>query len=103
MLSRQELAEVLRLDKLELPQRPRVVDVKYEEYEDSTGDDSLQVYAILDDATPEEEWTWVQVEPIYDAIRSALRAAGEDRWAYFTVGTRQQYEQRYSYDPATDE
>jgi hypothetical protein len=102
ILSDSELQEVLSLRNLHLGDHPRVVDIKYEDYEDSSGESSLDIYVLLDDATPEAEWDWIHVQPIYDTIRMALHEAGESRFAYFTIGTRQQYEQRHTYDPLVD-
>jgi len=82
-----ELAEVVSPARLALPERPRVTDIKVQEYEDSTGDDALDVHVILDDATPEEDWEWASVRPIFDAISAALAGAGETRFPYITAGT----------------
>lgn len=103
MLRNEELAELLSLQNLNLPSPPKVVDVKFEEYEDWTGEESLRVYVILDDRTRDEDWRLDRIQPIQDGIRSALRAAGEERWVYFNFGTREHYDRRYNYDPATDE
>ena len=103
ILSEAELGELLSPAKLKLPDRPRVLDIKGHAYEDWNGEESLQVYVILDDATPEEDWTLERIEPIYDAIRCRLREAEEPRFPYITAGTRSDYDRRYTYDPSLDE
>ena len=103
ILSDNELQEVLSLRRLRFPDHPRVVDIKFEEYEDSSGENSLDIYVVLDDATPEAEWDWAHVQPVYETIRTALHEAGESRFPYFTIGTREQYERRHAYDPQVDE
>lgn len=103
MLEDPELADVLSVKKLNLPDRPKVVDVKFNDYQDWTGDDSLEVWVILDDATRDEEMTGPGVTQIIDAIFAALQAARESRFPYVRFGTRTDYEQRYSADPDSDE
>lgn len=103
MLSDEELAELLSVDRLALPSRPKVVDIKFEEYQDSTGDDALEIHVILDDATPDSQRRWARIGPIEEAIRQALQNAGEARFPYITAATLAEYERRYSYDPSEDE
>ncbi len=48
--------QFLDLDRLGLPERPKVLDIKPELYIDSFGKDNLRLFVILDDDTTEEEW-----------------------------------------------
>ena len=45
------------LDPKELPERPKVVDIRVSHIQDHTGEDALEVWAILDEATTDEERT----------------------------------------------
>lgn len=103
ILEDRELAEILSVKKLKLPDRPKVVDVKFNDYQDWTGDDSLEVWTILDDSTRDEEMTGPGVTEIIDAIFAALQAAGESRFPYIRFGTREDYEQRYAANPDSED
>jgi hypothetical protein len=103
MLDSGALTEILAIDRLHLPAEPRVVDVRVDEVEDWSGEDSLEVFVILPDDASDEDHRWANIAPVYKAIRQALRDAGETRFAYFTSGTRADYEGRYSNDPDADE
>jgi hypothetical protein len=103
MLDSDALGEVLAMNRLRLPAEPRVVDVRVEEVEDWSGEDSLEVFVTLPDDASDEDHRWAKIKPVYEAIRQALRDAGETRFAYFTSGTRADYEGRYSYDPDADD
>jgi hypothetical protein len=98
-----ELAEVLSVKNLKLPDRPKVVDIKFNDYQDWTGDDSLEVWAILDDATREEDLAYPGLGQIQDAIWDALRDAGETRLPYVHFGTLDDYEHRYATDADMDD
>lgn len=94
---------MLDVGALHLPDCPRVQRIVVEEFEDSTGDDSLNIYAILDDATTDADRNWAHLKPIDQEIRRVLRDAGEERFPYITAGTKQEFDRRYSYDPSSDE
>jgi hypothetical protein len=102
MLPLEELRAILSPDKLPLPKFPRVEEIKVVEYEDWTGDDSLDVFAIVEDAAPEDETIGPLVRPIRQAIHDAINRAGETRFPYILIGTRADYDQRNSYDPDED-
>lgn len=104
MLTDEELAELLSLKNLSLPADPRVLDVKFEHYEEgSSGDEGLDIYVILDDNSLSGDLRWVRVQPLFDTIHSVLQSAGESRYPRFNIGTRAQYDRRHSYDPESDE
>jgi len=102
MLSEEELAVVLSVSKLALPADLQIKEIKFEERDDSTGEPIIEVYAIFDDAVPDEVMSWARMEPVYEAIRTALLSAGETRYMMFTVMHRTDFDDRYNYDPAFD-
>jgi hypothetical protein len=65
--------EVLKLDQLQLPSRPRVVELHVDDYTDWTGDDALRVQVILDESTTDEDLKAPNTFAITDAIRDGLR------------------------------
>jgi hypothetical protein len=66
--------QFLALERLGLPERPRVVDIKPELSTDSFGKDYLRLWVILGDDTTEEEWAWRNLRATDDAILESLRA-----------------------------
>ena len=103
MLPLEELRALLSPDQLPLPKFPKAEEIKVEEYEDWTGDESLSVFVILEDAAPEDETIGPLVRPIHRAIHDALHQVGESCFPYILVGTRADYEERNSYDPDSDD
>lgn len=99
MLSSDELQHILSPDRLPLPASPKVRQVLVGEYQDSTGEDSLEVYVVLDDDVPEDETLWPLVEPIFLAIRDAIAGAGDSRFAYISAGTPADLKARAEYEP----
>lgn len=80
MLSNKRLAEVLELEHLNLPKPPRVEDVQFTDYIDSTDEAALEICVIISDETGDEEISLDRVDAVREAIRNALEAAGESRW-----------------------
>ena len=74
------LYQFLDRDRLGLPERPRVVDIKPEIYSDSFGRDNLHLFVILADDTTEEEWAWRNLratdDPILESLVADLREEG---------------------------
>jgi hypothetical protein len=103
MLSMDELTNLISVKSLPLPARPKIKDIKIEEKEAWTGEDVLAMFLILDDASPEEDWRLPMIEPVTDLIRSTLRAAGESRFVNFGLGTQHDWDERYTYDPSSDD
>jgi hypothetical protein len=66
--------QFLEFDRLGLPERPRVLDIKPELYIDSFGRDNLRLSVILADDTTQEEWDGPNLSAIEDAIEESLRA-----------------------------
>src|SRR4051812_14386045 len=79
--------EILDFRKLDLPVSPRVVDLRYEPYVDSLGDDALWIYVILADDTPEEQRRWAKLAPIEEAIHEALLNENVRLWPYMRFRT----------------
>ncbi|MBI2924585.1 MAG: hypothetical protein HYY24_02645 [Verrucomicrobia bacterium] len=70
-----------------LPARPRVQEIGFEPYTDSTGDSAVKVTVLLAETTPEKERAFRSVAPIEQAIREALMEEGIDLWPYFWFRT----------------
>jgi hypothetical protein len=80
------LNRVLDLRALNLPTRPKVDELHWERIVDSLGDDALEVWLILDDATGPEDLKGTRT-PIQRAIHDALLNAGIDLFPYLRLAT----------------
>ncbi|MBI5363678.1 MAG: hypothetical protein HZA53_10905 [Planctomycetes bacterium] len=79
--------EVLDLDRLDLPERPRVRRIAWEPIVDQIGEPALEVWVILDDRTPPTHRTWKRMAPVHRSIRDALTTAGVQVFAYVHTRT----------------
>jgi len=68
--------KVLDPKKLPLPEKPIVLDIRLQRFEDHTGEDALDVWAIVDETTTRADRTVDNRRAIQHAVRNALRAAG---------------------------
>lgn len=75
---------ILDLARLNLPEEPKVQDVLIEEDVDHTGEDSLQVTVVLPNGTPDAHLSGENVIELKFAIREAIRALGDPRFAYIS-------------------
>jgi hypothetical protein len=82
----------LKKDGLDLPDRPVIEDIKADCIEDSSGEDSLEVWVILSDSTPDEELTGQSVVQIKSAISESLLKNRVDMFPYIRLVKRSDYE-----------
>ena len=83
--------EALDLENLQLPARPEIVGIEYEPYEDSTGEDSLEIWVVLSDSTLDEDITGTNVMQIKSAIRGSLHARGIKLFPYVRLVTESEF------------
>lgn len=76
------LAEALDLERLALPPKPRVVEVRFVPIADSTGDDAVNITVVMEESTHEEDTLWPAVRPIHNAIWAALQEAEIPDWPF---------------------
>lgn len=81
----------LKKEKLQLPDRPVIEDIKADYIEDSSGEDSLEVWVILSDSTSDEELTGESVVQIKSAISESLLESGVDLFPYIRFSKRADY------------
>ena len=91
------VGELLRPDRLradfELPDRPKILDIMSTLHIDSTGDDPLRVWVILDDDTKEDERPRAATKSIERAIREALTAEDIALFPYVRYRTKSEYDE----------
>ena len=88
----QHTREALDLKNLQFPPSPRIEALEYQPYEDSTGEDSLEVFVIISDSTRDEEITGENVIEIKSAIRESLLSKGVNLFPYIEFITRSDYD-----------
>jgi hypothetical protein len=82
------VTEALRLDKLDLPPRPRVLAIEAEDHVDWTGDDALRVWVtIAEDTTDQELQNGRAISRLRNAIHDSLLAGGVTLFPYITLTT----------------
>ena len=84
--------KLLNPKKLKLPTRPPVVAIEVEEYEDSEGVDSLEVYLVLGEDTTDDDIKGEAVLDMKRAIHDALLAKGIQEFPYIHLAKRSELE-----------
>lgn len=83
-----KISKALRLSNLRLPPSPRVTKIEWKHHEEESSasyeepEMALWLTVLLDENTKGSERHWVQLEPIDEAIRAALRDAGIELFPY---------------------
>jgi hypothetical protein len=99
----QKIREALRLEKLKLPRNPRVVDVRIEDYVDTSGEDALRVLVVLDEKVRVEKITGREVIDLKMAIRDWLREQGVELWPYISLAKQSELDEDEDDDDDVEE
>lgn len=91
MIGEAEMNGLLDPKKLPLPARPLVEKIDAEHYEDSSGEESLEIWVILDDATNDDDLTGENVVQVKSAIHQTLLAHGIRLFPYIRLIKRSDY------------
>lgn len=83
----EQTQKALDLKTLDLPPFPTVDRIEWEEYEDSTGEDSLRLLVVFGANTDVEKITGQQVGNLKRAIHDSLIAHGITKFPYIFVAT----------------
>jgi hypothetical protein len=80
----QKIRDALNLSKLKtkLPRNPRVVDIRVEEYVDTSGEDALRVTVILDENVEAEKLKAEDLTAMARELRARVREQGFELWPY---------------------
>lgn len=82
---------------LELPAQPEVVDIRAE-YLGSEPFESMRVWVVVPDSTPEEKLEWPTVKPIEDEIRREFRDRDWDAVPLILFRTESEFRQQRGED-----
>jgi hypothetical protein len=91
MAVNEKTREALALGIPPLPPSPPIEAIEAEAYEDSTGEESLQVWVILSDSTRDEDLTGEHVMEIKSALRERLLSKGIRLFPYIRLVKRSDY------------
>jgi hypothetical protein len=80
----QKIRDALKLSKLKtkLPKNPRVVEIRVEEYVDTSGEEALRVTVLLDEGVEVEKLKAEDIRALTRAIRKRIREHGIELWPY---------------------
>jgi len=74
--------DALKMENLDLPKRPIIEEVRADYIEDSSGEDSLEIWVVLSDSTDDDELTGEVVVQIKSAISESLQKNQIDLFPY---------------------
>ena len=89
----QKIRAALRIKELKLPRNPKVVDVRIEDYVDTSGEDALRVQVVLDEKVQVEKVTGREVIDLKMAIRDWLREQGVELWPYISLAKQSELDE----------
>jgi hypothetical protein len=92
----QKIKDVLKLSKLKskLPQNPRIVDIRVEDYVDTDGEDALRVWVILDESVDVNELKGEDIIALKSAIRNRIFELGIGLWPYIRVAKQSELDEK---------
>lgn len=91
----QKILDVLKLSKLKLkfPKNPKVVDVRVEDYVDTSGEDALRIWVILDESVDVEKFRGEDIIALKSAIRDCVFELGVGLWPYIYIAKQSELDE----------
>ncbi len=91
----QKILNVLKLSKLKskLPKNPKVVNIRVEEYVDTSGEDALRIWVILDESVDIEKFRGEDISALKSAIRDRVFELGVDLWPYIYIAKQSELDE----------
>jgi hypothetical protein len=91
----QKIIDALKLSDLRprLPENPRVVDIRVEDYVDTDGEDALRVWVILDEGVEVEKLNGRGLTDLTMAIHDRLRELGVELWPYVRMAKQSELDE----------
>jgi hypothetical protein len=80
------------LSELKLPAKPRIVKVDWGYYEESTGDETLEVHVVFEDRTTDAEISNAPIFEIKRGIMDRLEQCHVDLFPYFVFERESEHE-----------
>jgi len=88
----QTTKQALAIENLSLPASPRIATIHAHTYEDSSGEESLEIWVILSDSTSDDDLTGENVMQIKSAIRESLINSGIQHFPYVRMIRQKDYQ-----------
>lgn len=92
MIDAQRIDEALQVGGLELPPSPRITKIDWDSFEDSDGEESLEICVVLEDQTTDEEIEQAPIHAIKRAIIGSLAEHGVVLFPYFVFERESEHE-----------
>ncbi len=92
----QKILDVLKLSKLKskLPKNPKVVDIRVEEYVDTSGEDALRIWVILDESVSDDQlMRGEDISALKSAIRDRVFELGVGLWPYIYIAKQSELDE----------
>jgi hypothetical protein len=91
----QKIRNALKLSELKtkLPKNPRVVEIRVEDYVDTSGEDALRVTVVLDESVDIENFRGEDISALKSAIRTQIREQGVELWPYVWVAKQSELDE----------
>jgi len=86
------IEKALQLDALTLPPEPRITKIVWDSFEDSSNEESLEIYVLLDDKTTDREIEQAPIHAIKRAIIGSLTEHGVALFPYFYFERESEHE-----------
>ena len=80
------------IDVSELATKPRIVKLDWDSFLDSSGEETLEVFVVLDDATTDEEIENAPIDSIQQSIVDKLAESGISSSPYFVFEYEREHE-----------
>lgn len=86
------ICDALKLDSLCLPDSPRIVKLEWDFYEDSLGEESIEIDVVFDRSTTDQQIEEGPIHAIKGKIMESLAEHGVTLFPYFTFMREDEYE-----------
>jgi len=92
MIDRKNIDKALQLESLELPPELHITKIDWERFEDSDGEESLEIYIVLDDKTSDEEIERAPIHAIKRTVVDSLARHDVALFPYFSFERESEHE-----------
>jgi hypothetical protein len=92
----QKIRDVLKLSKLrsKLPKSPKVTEIRVEDYVDTSGEDALRIWVILDDSVTDDQLLrGDDIIALKSTIRDRVFKLGVGLWPYVSIARQSELDE----------
>lgn len=92
MEQHEEIRNALELRAIDLPDSPRIVKLDWDYYEDSSGDEGIEIEVVFDAGTTDDQILQAPIHEIKRRILDSLREHEVTLFPYFTFMREDEYD-----------